>query len=77
MRLQQAAILKAAGDEVVDFGAHELVTGDECPKFVVPWCRAARQDAGKTSRGHASEYQPVHRAEMAAGSEASERAGHR
>jgi len=36
LRLQLAAILKAAGYEVVDFGAHELVTGDDCPKF----CRA-------------------------------------
>ena len=26
--------LKAAGYEVVDFGAHELVTGDDYPDFV-------------------------------------------
>ena len=31
--------LKAAGYEIVDFGAHELVTEDDYPDFVVPLAR--------------------------------------
>jgi ribose 5-phosphate isomerase B len=32
--------LKAAGHEVVDFGAHKLDEGDDYPDFVVPLARA-------------------------------------
>ncbi len=32
--------LNAAGYELVDFGAHELVAGDDYPDFVVPMARA-------------------------------------
>jgi ribose 5-phosphate isomerase B len=41
--------LKAAGYEVVDFGAHELVTGDDYPDFVVPMARAVAR--GEVTRG--------------------------
>ncbi|HEY1336365.1 MAG TPA: RpiB/LacA/LacB family sugar-phosphate isomerase [Bryobacteraceae bacterium] len=32
--------LEAAGHEVVDFGAHSLVPGDDYPDFVIPLARA-------------------------------------
>lgn len=35
--------LKGAGYEVVDFGAHELVTEDDYPDFVVPLARAVAE----------------------------------
>jgi ribose 5-phosphate isomerase B len=35
-----AADLKASGHDVVDFGAYELVMGDDYPDFVVPLARA-------------------------------------
>jgi ribose 5-phosphate isomerase B len=41
--------LKASGHEVVDFGAHSLVPGDDYPDFVVPLARAV--SAGKVERG--------------------------
>jgi ribose 5-phosphate isomerase B len=41
--------LKAAGHEVVDFGAHSLVPGDDYPDFVIPLARAV--SAGKVERG--------------------------
>ena len=41
--------LKDAGHEVVDFGAHELVAGDDYPDFVVPLARAVA--AGEAERG--------------------------
>ena len=41
--------LKAAGHEVIDFGAHSLVPGDDYPDFVVPLARAV--SAGKVERG--------------------------
>ena len=41
--------LKAAGHEVVDFGAHSLVTGDDYPDFVIPLARAV--SAGQVERG--------------------------
>lgn len=41
--------LKDAGHEVVDFGAHELVAGDDYPDFVVPLARAIA--AGEAERG--------------------------
>ncbi len=49
LKLQLTAALKAAGYEVTDFGAHELVTGDDYPDFVVPLARAVA--AGEVARG--------------------------
>jgi ribose 5-phosphate isomerase B len=43
--------LKAAGHEVIDFGARSLVPGDDYPDFVVPLARAV--SAGKVERGGA------------------------
>ncbi len=43
------AQLRAAGHEVVDFGAHELNPGDDYPDFVVPLAQAVV--AGKVERG--------------------------
>jgi ribose 5-phosphate isomerase B len=40
MKMYLTAALKAAGYEVVDFGAHALVAGDDYPDFVVPLARA-------------------------------------
>ena len=40
MKMYLTATLKAAGHEVVDFGAHALVAGDDYPDFVVPLARA-------------------------------------
>jgi len=36
LKVYLTTALKAAGYEVADFGAHELVTGDDYPDFVVP-----------------------------------------
>jgi ribose 5-phosphate isomerase B len=41
--------LRAAGHEVVDFGAHSLQPGDDYPDFVVPLARAVA--AGTVERG--------------------------
>ncbi len=41
--------LKADGHEVVDFGAHALVTGDDYPDFVAPMARAVA--SGEVTRG--------------------------
>jgi ribose 5-phosphate isomerase B len=41
--------LKAAGHEVVDFGAYSLVPGDDYPDFVIPLARAV--SAGQVERG--------------------------
>ena len=41
--------LEAAGYEVTDFGAHELVTEDDYPDFVVPMARAVAR--GEITRG--------------------------
>jgi ribose 5-phosphate isomerase B len=43
--------LKAAGYEVVDFGAHELAAGDDYPDFVIPLARAVA--SGEVTRGMA------------------------
>jgi len=43
------ARLRAAGHEVVDFGAHELNAGDDYPDFVIPLGRAVV--AGTVERG--------------------------
>ena len=40
LKVYLTSALKAAGYEVVDFGAHELVTEDDYPDFVVPMARA-------------------------------------
>ena len=49
LKLQLTAALKAAGYEVTDFGAHELVTGDDYPDVVVPLARAVAK--GEVARG--------------------------
>ena len=41
--------LRSAGHEVVDFGAHSLVPGDDYPDFVIPLARAV--SAGQVERG--------------------------
>jgi ribose 5-phosphate isomerase B len=43
------ARLRAAGHEVVDFGAHTLNSGDDYPDFVIPLARAVA--AGTVERG--------------------------
>jgi ribose 5-phosphate isomerase B len=49
LKVQLTAALEAAGYEVTDFGAHELVSGDDYPDFVVPLARAVA--AGEVTRG--------------------------
>ena len=49
LKAQLAAALGAVGYEVLDFGAHELVTGDDYPDFVVPLAKAVAK--GEVSRG--------------------------
>ena len=49
LKVQLTAALKAAGYEVADFGAHELVTGDAYPDFVVPLAKAVAR--GEVTRG--------------------------
>ena len=44
-----AARLRAAGHEVVDFGAYSLAPGDDYPDFVIPLARAV--SAGRVERG--------------------------
>lgn len=41
--------LRAAGHEVVDFGAHHLSNGDDYPDYVVPLAQAVA--AGEVNRG--------------------------
>jgi len=43
------ANLRAAGHEVIDFGAHSLAPGDDYPDFVIPLARAV--SAGRVERG--------------------------
>ena len=43
------AHLRAAGHEVVDFGAHSLNPGDDYPDFVIPLARAV--SVGQVERG--------------------------
>jgi len=47
LKVQLIAALKAAGYS--DFGAHELVTGDDYPDFVVPLAKAVAR--GEVTRG--------------------------
>jgi ribose 5-phosphate isomerase B len=49
LKVQLTAALNAAGYEVVDFGAHELVIEDDYPDFVVPMARAVAR--GEVIRG--------------------------
>ncbi len=49
MKMYLAAVLRATGYEVFDFGAHELAAGDDYPDFVVPLARAVA--SGNFSRG--------------------------
>ena len=49
LKMELTSSLKAAGYEVVDFGAHELISGDDYPDFVVPMARAVA--SGEVSRG--------------------------
>ncbi len=41
--------LKGLGHEITDFGAHELVAGDDYPDFVIPMARAVAK--GEVERG--------------------------
>jgi len=49
LKVQLTVALKAAGYEVEDFGAHELIPGDDYPDFVVPLARAVAK--GEITRG--------------------------
>ena len=49
MKQYLTAALAAAGYEVVDFGAYELVIGDDYPDFVVPLARTVAK--GEVTRG--------------------------
>jgi ribose 5-phosphate isomerase B len=49
LKTNLASALEAAGYEVVDFGARELVAGDDYPDFVVPMARAVA--SGEVDRG--------------------------
>ena len=49
LKVQITAALRAAGYEVVDFGAYELVIGDDYPDFVVPLAREVAR--GEITRG--------------------------
>ena len=49
LKVQLIADLRTAGYEVEDFGAHELVTGDDYPDFVAPMARAVAR--GEVTRG--------------------------
>jgi ribose 5-phosphate isomerase B len=49
LKAQLAADLTTAGYEVADFGAHELVAGDDYPDFVVPLAKAVAK--GEITRG--------------------------
>ena len=49
LKEELVAHLRAAGHDVVDFGAHEMNSGDDYPDFVVPLARAVV--AGTVERG--------------------------
>jgi ribose 5-phosphate isomerase B len=51
LKAQLTRSLKAAGHDVVDFGAHELAVGDDYPDFVIPMARAVA--TGEVTRGQA------------------------
>jgi ribose 5-phosphate isomerase B len=39
-----AALLRRSGHEVVDFGAHHLIPGDDYPDFIIPLARAVASE---------------------------------
>lgn len=49
LKAQLSRSLKASGYEVLDFGADELISGDDYPDFVIPMARAVA--SGEVSRG--------------------------
>lgn len=49
LKQQLAERLRAAGHEVVDFGAHQMESGDDYPDFIIPLGQAVA--AGKVERG--------------------------
>ena len=49
LKAQAAESLRAAGHEVVDFGAHQLNPSDDYPDFIIPLARAVA--AGNVERG--------------------------
>jgi ribose 5-phosphate isomerase B len=49
LKARLATVLEAAGHQVEDFGAHELVVGDDYPDEVVPLARAVAR--GEIVRG--------------------------
>lgn len=49
LKQKLAERLRAAGHEIVDFGAHQLTPGDDYPDFVIPLSQALT--AGKIDRG--------------------------
>ena len=49
LKEELVAQLRAAGHEVIDFGAHGLNPGDDYPDFVIPLAQAVA--AGKVERG--------------------------
>lgn len=49
LKVKLTSSLKAAGHDVVDFGAHELAVGDDYPDYVVPMVRAVA--TGEVTRG--------------------------
>jgi ribose 5-phosphate isomerase B len=49
LKAQLTVALKAIGYEVTDFGAYQLVVGDDYPDFVVPMSRAVA--SGEVTRG--------------------------
>ena len=49
LKEQIAELLRGAGHEVVDFGAHQLSPGDDYPDYVIPLANAVA--AGKVDRG--------------------------
>jgi ribose 5-phosphate isomerase B len=49
LKRQVIADLKAFGHEVVDFGAYDLIPGDDYPDFVVPMAKAVAR--GDVERG--------------------------
>jgi ribose 5-phosphate isomerase B len=49
LKEQIAELLRGAGHEVVDYGAHQLSPGDDYPDYVIPLANAV--SAGKVDRG--------------------------
>ena len=49
LKEQIAELLRGAGHEVVDFGAHQLSPRDDYPDYVIPMANAVA--AGKVDRG--------------------------